>query len=166
MLLEILVVAFMSIKMQTLVYDFFIALSLFLLIMFLVIILLLEKIEVYEEYWKIKNMEKIMIDASEVWFSEGNPAYWSLDDIKQLGLANEGVVNSTKVELLCNLSYSKFYTLVKAFESNVKYQVYSIDGSLIFEYPKVEVKGRNVIFLDRYAVWNKSIVRVRTIVWN
>ncbi|MEM5874962.1 MAG: hypothetical protein QXW01_02080 [Candidatus Aenigmatarchaeota archaeon] len=156
----------MLIKMQTLTYDFFIALSLFLITIFIIISLFRVKIERYDEYLKIKSMERIMIDASEIWFIEGNPTYWNINDVRQLGLANDGEINLTKLEMLNNLSYSKFYTLIKSSAYNIKFQLYDISGRLIFEYPNIDVNGRNVIFFDRYAIFNKSIVKVRTIVWD
>ncbi|MEM5815279.1 MAG: hypothetical protein QXD89_02215 [Candidatus Aenigmatarchaeota archaeon] len=155
----------MSIKSQTFTYDFFIALSVFLIVVFFIISFFEIRIEKYSEYWKFKSMEEFLIDASNVWFTEGDPIYWSLENINQLGLSNSGEINSTKVDLINNISYSKFLYLIKAYNLNVKYEVYEND-KLVFDYPKLEVKGKNVVFLERYAIWNKSIVKVRTIVWD
>lgn len=155
----------MSIKYQAFTYDFFLAVAIFIFSLLVLISLWKNRIERFEEYDRIRRMHNLLIDASEIWFIEGYPTHWDLENLSELGLANNGKINFTKMLLLNNISYYKFLDLVKSYNFYVKYEVYDTKGKIIFEYPKIKSEGKNILFLDRYAILNDSVVKVRTIVW-
>jgi len=161
-----LTVKFMSIKAQTLTYDFFIATSLLLLLLIVTFFLFYYKIENIEEEEKKSEMVNVLISASEIWFKEGYPKYWNVDNVIEIGLSNNNQINTTKVRLMEEMGYQKLASLLGLGTFNVNYFVYSQNGSLIYSFPNFSFdNAKNVLVLERITIWNNSIVRVRTLVW-
>jgi len=156
----------MSIKAQTLTYDFFFATSILLLTLTITFFYIYHKIQDIEEE-KIKGeMVEILISASDVWFKEGYPKYWDVSNVVEIGLSNNNQINSTKVKLMEELGYQKVALLLGIGLFNFQYSVYSQNGTLIYSFPNLTFeKAKNVLVLDRTAIWNESIVKVRTIIW-
>jgi hypothetical protein len=159
-------VKFMLIKAQTLTYDFFIATSLLLLLLIATFFLFYYKIENIEEEKKKGEMANVLISASDIWFKEGYPKYWNVDNVIEIGLSNNNQINTTKVRLIEEMGYQKFALLLGLGTFNVNYFVYSQNGSLIYSFPNSYFyNAKNVLVLERITIWNDSIVRVRTLVW-
>jgi len=160
-----LMVKFMSIKAQTLTYDFFIATSLLFLALTIAFLLFYYKIESIEEEKRKSEMVNVLISASDLWFKEGYPKYWSVDNVLEIGLANNNQINTTKVRLMEELGYKKLAVLLGLGTFDVNYFVYSQNGSLIYYFPNAYIENvKNVLILERIAIWNESIVRVRTLI--
>jgi len=156
----------MSTKAQTLTYDFFIATSLLFLTLTMALFLFYYRIENVEEEKRKSEMMNVLISASEIWFKEGYPKYWSADNVLEIGLANDNQINTTKVRLMEEIGYKKLASLLSLGSFNVNYFVYSQNGSLIYYFPNVSIENaKNVLVLERVAIWNDSIVRVRTLLW-
>jgi len=161
-----LTVKFMSIKAQTLTYDFFIATSLLLLLLISTFFLFYYKIENIEEEKEKSEMVNVLISASDIWFKEGYPKYWNVDNVIEIGLSNNNQINTTKVRLMEEMGYQKLASLLSLGTFNVNYFVYSQNGSLIYSFPNSSFDNvKNLLVLERIAIWNDSIVRVRTLVW-
>jgi len=128
-------VKFMSIKAQTLTYDFFIATSLLFLALTIILLLFYYKIENIEEEKRKNEMINALISASEIWFKEGYPKYWSVENVLEIGLANNNQINTTKVRLMEELGYRKLATLLGLGTFDVNYFVYSQNDSLIYYFP-------------------------------
>ena len=159
-------VRFMSIKAQTLTYDFFIATSILLVALTITFFLAYHNIQSIEEEKRKGEMVEVLISASDVWFKEGYPKYWSINDVVELGLSNDNQINSTKVRLMEEMEYQRIASLLSLGSFSVGYIVYSQNGSLIYSFPNFSLeKAKNVLVLDRTAIWNDSIVKVRTIIW-
>jgi len=154
----------MSIKAQTLTYDFFIASSLLFLVLTIAFLLFYYKIENIEEEKRKSEMVNVLISASDIWFKEGYPKYWSVEDVLEIGLANDNRINTTKVRLIEEIGYKKLSALLGLGKFDVNYFVYSQNGSLIYYFPNYDIRNaKNVLILERIAIWNDSIVRVRTL---
>jgi len=159
-------VKFMSIKAQTLTYDFFIATSLLLLLLIATFFLFYYKIENIEEEKEKSEMVNVLISASDIWFKEGYPKYWNVDNVIEIGLANNNQINTTKVRLMEEMGYQKLASLLSLGTFNVNYFVYLQNGSLIYSFPSLSYENaKNVLVLERIAIWNDSVVKVRTLVW-
>ena len=160
-----LMVKSMSIKAQTLTYDFFIASSLLFLVLTIAFLLFYYKIENIEEEKRKSEMVNVLISASDIWFKEGYPKYWSVEDVLEIGLANDNRINTTKVRLIEEIGYKKLSALLGLGKFDVNYFVYSQNGSLIYYFPNYDIRNaKNVLILERIAIWNESIVRVRTLI--
>jgi hypothetical protein len=156
----------MLIKAQTLTYDFFIATSLLLLLLITTLFLFYYKIENIEEEKEKSEMVNVLIYASDIWFKEGYPKYWNVDNVIEIGLSNNNQINTTKVRLMEEMGYQKLASLLSLGTFNVNYFVYLQNGSLIYSFPSLSYeKAKNVVVLERIAIWNDSIVKVRTLVW-
>jgi hypothetical protein len=156
----------MSIKAQTLTYDFFIATSLLLLLLIATFFLFYYKIENIEEKKRKSEMVNVLISASDIWFKEGYPKYWNVDNFIEIGLANNNQINTTKVRLMEEIGYQKLASLLSLGNFNVNYFVYLQNGSLIYSFPNFSFENaKNVLVLERITIWNDSIVKVRTLVW-
>jgi hypothetical protein len=156
----------MSIKAQTLTYDFFIATSLLLLLLVITFFLFYYKIENIEEEKRKGEMANVLISASDIWLKEGYPKYWNVDNVIEIGLANDNQINTTKVRLMEEMGYQKLASLLSLGTFNVNYFVYYLNGSLIYSFPSLSYENaKNVLVLERIAIWNDSIVKVRTLVW-
>jgi hypothetical protein len=159
-------VEFMSIKAQTLTYDFFIATSLLLLLLIATFFLFYYKIENIEEEKRKSEMVNVLISASDIWFKEGYPEYWNVDNVIEIGLANNNRINTTKVRLMEEMGYQKLASLLSLGTFNVNYFVYLQNGSLIYSFPNSSFENaKDALVLERIAIWNDSIVKVRTLVW-
>jgi hypothetical protein len=155
-------------KAQALTYDFFIALVIFIAIVSLVMV-----------YWYSsslqiqENMEKnfalrTTISASQAWFKEGYPKYWDLENVMELGLANDGKINRTKMEMLFQLGYSRATILLNLGTYNLRYEIYNKTNDLIFLFPQNSdlTKAKNVYKIERVAILDDQPVKVRTLVWD
>jgi hypothetical protein len=156
----------MLIKAQTLTYDFFIATSLLLLLLIATFFLFYYKIENIEEEREKSEMVNMLISASDIWFKEGHPKYWNVNNVVEIGLANNNQINTTKVRLMEEMGYQKLALLLGLGTLNVNYFVYLQNGSLIYSFPSLSYENtKNILVLERIAIWNYSIVKVRTLVW-
>lgn len=156
----------MSSKAQVLTYDFFIAVSIFLFI--------LSVIGTYWVYWmneilgrrKSNEMINTLLAASEIWFKEGYPRYWTPDNVLEVGMSNGNVINSTKMRYLEKMGYQKFLSLTNL-NFDVFYRVLNESDGIIFEFPEdgIPPNYKNLLKIERLGVLNSSIVKVQTIVW-
>jgi len=154
-------------KAQSLTYDFFLALSIFLLVLNIALarwyFSALEIQEAMEKNFALKAS----VSASQVWFKEGYPKYWDLSNVNELGLANDGKINWTKVEMLSDLGYSKVVSLLGLGTYNLCYELYNKTGGKFFAFPQVCSlnSAKDVNKVERVAILDEQPVKVRTLVW-
>jgi hypothetical protein len=154
-------------KAQSLTYDFFIALAIFFIILTIAMSYWYYLTVQMEDNAKRNLASKTLLSASEVWFKEGYPKYWNTSNVVELGLANDGKINSTKMEMLSQLSYSKVASLLSLGTFNLKYEVYN-KTNLIFQFPLNSdfSSAKNVYKIERIAILDEKPVKVRTIIWD
>ena len=153
-------------KAQAMTYDFFIAMTIFLLILAIAI-----------GYWNYSSIEmdeviktnraiNTMYTASQIWFKEGYPEYWNTENVLELGMSNDNVINQTKMQMLETMGYSKVLSMIGTGVYDFKYVVYNSSNSTIFEFPAGSVvSGNNVFTVERIGILDEKPVRIRTIIW-
>jgi hypothetical protein len=111
---------------------------------------------------------KVALKASQAWFKEGYPEYWDLENVMELGLANDGKINRTKMEMLSQLGYSKVTFLLGLGSYNLRYEIYNKTNDLIFLFPQDSDlnKTKNVYKIERIAILDEQPVKVRTLIWD
>ncbi len=154
-------------KAQALSYDFFIALAVFFVILIL-----------FTNYWyysmvQIQEIEEknravnALFLASEVWFKEGYPKYWRVEDVSELGVSNENRINKTKMEMLPQLGYQKLIYLLNLGTFNLQYSVYDTGNNIIFQFPADSGSStQNVLLIERIGVLEDRPVKIRTMIWD
>jgi uncharacterized protein (DUF2225 family) len=155
-------------KAQALTYDFFIALAIFIAIVSLVMAhWYFSSIQMQETMEKNFAL-KATISASQAWFKEGFPKYWDSENVIELGLANDGKINRTKMEMLYQLGYSRVTLLLNFGNYNLRYEIYNKTNGLIFSFPNSSdlTKAKNVYKIERVAILDEQPVKVRTLVWD
>jgi len=156
-------------KAQVFTYDFFIALSIFLLIMILIMNNWYYSAIQMEETREKNLAYNTLLYTSQVWFKEGYPKYWDASNVIELGLSNDGKINRTKVEILNNsIGYQKAALLLKLGTFNLCYEVYNKTGALIFRFPQDAnySSAKNIYKIERVAIWDEEPVKVRTLLWD
>jgi hypothetical protein len=111
---------------------------------------------------------KTTISASQAWFKEGYPKYWGWDNVMELGFANDGKINRTKMEMLNESMYSKVTLLLNLGNYNLRYEIYNKTNDLIFSFPRSSdlSKAKNVYKIERVAILDEQPVKVRTLIWD
>jgi len=156
----------MLIKGQTLTYDFFVASSVFFLATTILLFSIYYKFETIREAQEKGELTELLISASDVWFKEGYPKYWSIENVVEIGISNENQINTTKIRFMEEMGYEKFASILNLGNFDVNYLIYSQNGTLIYYFPSRSVENsKNILVFERTAIWNDSIVRVRTILW-
>jgi hypothetical protein len=155
-------------KAQALTYDFFIALVIFIAIVSLVMVYWYSSSLQMQENIEKNFALRTTISASQAWFKEGYPKYWDLENVMELGLANDGKINRTKMEMLFQLGYSRATILLNLGTYNLRYEIYNKTNDLIFLFPQNSdlTKAKNVYKIERVAILDDQPVKVRTLVWD
>jgi hypothetical protein len=155
-------------KAQALTYDFFIALTIFIATVSLVMTQWYFSSVKIQETMEKNLALKTTLSASQAWFKEGYPKYWGLENVVELGLANDGKINRTKMEMLSQLGYSKVTILLNLGIYNLRYEIYNKTNDLIFLFPQNSdlTKAKNVYKIERIAILDEQPVKVRTLVWD
>jgi hypothetical protein len=111
-------------KAQTLSYDFFISASIFMAILTVILFYFsYSTSQISDTIVKNEISNKLFL-ASQIWFNEGYPKYWDESNVIQLGLANDGYLNNTKINKLNSIGYQKVLELIGASGYNVYYRVF------------------------------------------
>jgi hypothetical protein len=155
-------------KAQALTYDFFIALAIFIALVSLVMAhWYFTSVQIQETMEKNFAL-RTTLSASQAWFKEGYPKYWNLENVMELGLANDGKINRTKMEMLSQLGYAKVTLLLNLGTYNLRYEIYNKTNDLIFLFPQNLdlTKAKNVYKIERVAILDEQPVKVRTLVWD
>ncbi|MEM5853551.1 MAG: hypothetical protein QXG39_03000 [Candidatus Aenigmatarchaeota archaeon] len=152
-------------KGQTFTYDFFIASSIFLIVLILVMSNWYFSIIQTQETIQRNHALNTLFSASEVWFKDGYPRFWDVENVVELGLSNDGTINKTKMELLNSLGYSEVLSLLNS-DFNLCYEIWK-NGSLVFRFPQhVDLdSAKNVYKLERIGILDEQPVKVVTLVW-
>ena len=120
-----------------------------------------------EEKRKIDEIGKFLFLASDIWFKEGYPKYWNLSNVKELGLANNGEVNFTKLYLLQQMGYSRFSSLMNLGNYRVYYRVYNETNATLFEFPENgrPLNPKILVKIKRFLVFNSTPAILDVILW-
>jgi hypothetical protein len=155
-------------KAQTLTYDFFIAMSIFLFILSVVMSYWYYSTVQMQEISEKNRAANNLFLASDVWFREGYPKHWNTSSIMEIGMSNEKTINKTKMNMLPQLGYSKIISLLNFAPYNLQYTVYNSSNNIIFQFPLVIglSSARNIYKIDRFGVLDEQPVKIRTIIWD
>lgn len=155
----------MSIKGQAFSADFLIACSLFIVAMGLIFIYWSYASQQIEETRTSSDMIDKMNLASQVWFKEGAPIYWSPENVIEIGLQNNHQFNLTKMNSLNSLGYNKFKTFLGAENYNIYYTVYDENNRTLFEFGIYPSQTENLMKTTRIGILNRTIVMVDVLLW-
>jgi len=109
-------------------------------------------------------IEKLYL-ASQVWFKEGTPIYWSAENVVELGLQNNNEFNQTKLLLLKNnIGYQKTLSLL-GLNYYLYYRVYNETNATLFNFGSYPSDSKNVMVTKRIGILNGSIAIVEVILW-
>ena len=118
-----------------------------------------------EEYRKRREMFDEAVRASELFFREGYPSCWSIENVKEIGLENQGYLNWTKLTLLKDMGYSKFQSLTN-FKYFVNVSIKDMQNETIFEFgPNVSFEPKEIVKIVRFSILNQTMVRIEVKVW-
>jgi hypothetical protein len=152
-------------KAQTLSYDFFISASIFMAILTVILFYFsYSTSQISDTIVKNEISNKLFL-ASQIWFNEGYPKYWDESNVIQLGLANDGYLNNTKINKLNSIGYQKVLELIGASGYNVYYRVFDSANSTKFEFGLYPYNSKNTVKIYRTSILNGSLVTIETMVW-
>ena len=154
---------FISNKSQVLVYDFFVALSIFLVAIMLLLFNWNLSLEEISERKRIEYLSSDLNKIAAIFDKEGFPLYWNSENVKEIGLLNGFEINWTKLISLKDLGYSKVASLL-ALSSNYYLRLYN-SSNKIFEFGKLPSNTSTSFRLDRIGILNKTLVRIEIVVW-
>jgi hypothetical protein len=157
-------VIYTSTKGQAITYDFFMAMAIFFIILVIVFSYWAYSLKEIEETRAKEEAFDSLLKASQVWFKEGYPVYWSNETVVEIGLANDRKINRTKVELLNDLGYQKFLSLMNLGMFNVFYNVTN-ETSVVLEFGNPPISANNIYRIERVGVLDNQAVKVETIIW-
>jgi hypothetical protein len=155
----------MSNKGQIFSADFFIACSIFIVAVGIVLIYWRYVSSEIEETRTLNDMNGKLQLASQIWFREGFPEYWSPENVIELGLENNHIFNQTKMDSLNLLGYEKFLSLGGSGNYYVYYRVTDEKNSTLFEFGPYPSNAGNIMKMDRIGILNQTIAIVEVLVW-
>ncbi|MEM5773350.1 MAG: hypothetical protein QXL86_03985 [Candidatus Aenigmatarchaeota archaeon] len=155
-------------KAQALTYDFFIALSIFLAVVSLIIVHWYSSSIQMQETVEKNFALRAALASSQAWFKEGYPIYWDSENVVELGMANDGKINETKMGMLSELGYSKVVLLLNLGTYNLRYEIYNKTNDLIFLFPQNSdmSRAKNIYKIERIGILGEQPVKVRTLIWD
>lgn len=152
-------------KAQIFSVDFLIACSIFLIaVTILYIYWSYASLQIEETRLTNDMIDKLYL-ASQVWFKEGFPPYWSAEDVVELGLQNDNEFNQTKLLLLNNsIGYQRALALL-GLNYNLYYRVYNESNSTLFDFGLYPSNPKNTMVAKRIGILNGSIAIVEVVLW-
>lgn len=158
-------VRYMSAKAQVFSVDFLIACSIFLVAVTILFIYWSYTSLQIEETRRTNDMIDKLYLASQVWFKEGTPIYWSAENVVELGLQNNNEFNQTKLSVLNNsIGYQKTLSLL-GLNYHLYYRVYSETNATLFNFGFYPSNSENVMVAKRVGILNGSIAIVEVVLW-
>lgn len=155
-----------SSKGQTLSYDFFIASTIFLVIVIIIFGYWTYSMKEIQETQEKEEAFNTLIEASQIWFKEGYPKYWDNETVVEIGLSNDGIINETKLNLLTSMGYQKFLSFMNLGKFNVFYNVTN-ETSIVFQFGNPPSQQANDIYqMKRVGILNGQAVKIKTILWD
>ncbi len=149
-------------KAQAFSFEFFIALTIFLIAFSTLIIFWnYTNVQIYEK----RSLEELIDTAfslSQIFFIDGYPKQWSLEDVKVIGLANENRINQTKLELLSSMEYESVRIKLKV-DSNFYFRIHNQTQEFYF-FGKLP-HDSTVVKVNRLSILNSTPVIVEVVVW-
>ncbi len=158
----------MSAKAQALTYDFFIASTVFLLVMSVLALYWSALLKNVGESNKLNFVSTKLGQASNIWFKEGVPENWNGSNVIEIGLSSNNRINQTKVNYLVSLGAGFLASNLALGMLNPYYRVINISNNqTIFEFPTSldSQEISNIYKTTRIGIWNSSLVKIETILW-
>ena len=157
----------MYIKGQVFSFDFLLASSIFLLSVGVLFVYWIYTTLQIEETGEMNEMIDKAYKASEVWFREGVPQYWSLNDVIDLGLENDHRFNQTKMDMMkAEIGYEKTKNMIGLSGYEYNFSVYNSTSHLIWSVGQViPSDSQNIVNVKRFGILNGSIVTLQVVVW-
>jgi hypothetical protein len=156
----------MSHKGQAFSMDFLVASAIF-IIALTIIFTYWGYSEIQIEDTSVQNDMSAKLDlASQIWFREGSPVYWSPGNVVELGMENSNQFNWTKMAFLNNnITYGQAANLIGTSEYYLFYRVYNESNSTLFKYGFYPSQPTIVMRAERVGILNDSIAKVEVILW-
>jgi len=147
---------FLSNKGQIISYDFYVSVAIFLITLGFITYYFYLTITDIEEERERKIASDLLFSISNIFFDEGLPNDWNQTNFIRIGLSTNKKINSTKLEILKNVSYSKFLTSFSTGLYYVKIEIYDKNNNLIFYYPDISIEGSFILKIERNVMINES----------
>ena len=115
-----------------------------------------------------KTQNEILRSAflvSDIWWSEGLPNRWNPSNVVSIGLMNDNVINTTKLQFLQSLGYERVKQLLNAQLYEIYFRVSDRENKTLFEFGQPPVQPDFVSKVGRIGILNHSIVLIETMVW-
>ncbi|MEM5790679.1 MAG: hypothetical protein QXP77_01360 [Candidatus Aenigmatarchaeota archaeon] len=150
-------------KAQTFSFEFFIALTIFLIGFSLLIIFWnYTNIQIYEKR-SSEELIDIAFSLSQIFFIDGYPKEWSLNDVKVIGLASENRINQTKLYFLSSMGYENVRAKLKM-DSNFFFKIHNQTQEFYF-FGRLPSEDSIVVKIDRLGILNSTPVIIEVVVW-
>lgn len=150
-------------RAQTFSFEFFIALTIF-LIGFSVLIVFWNyaNIQIHEKK-SSEELISVALSLSQIFFVEGYPKQWSLENVKVIGLASENRINQTKLELLGSAGYETTRNKLKI-DSDFYFRIHNQTQEFYF-FGKLPRQDSTVVKINRLGILNSTPVIIEVVVW-
>ncbi len=158
-------VLYMSTKGQSISYDFFIASTIFLLIVLLIFQLFRYSNIQVSDFQKIRQISKTSDQLSEVWMRGGVPENWEPSNVVDLGLMTNSRLNQTKIDYLDDIGYEEVKRIGGLGFYDFYLRIYDSDNNTTFSFGIYPTDSEFVSKNQRLGILNSTIVFIDTLVW-
>jgi len=155
----------MSIKAQSLSYDFFIACIIFLLVITLIFSLLKDSNIQITEVQKINQITRVSDKLSELWMRKGTPENWDSTDVISIGLISDSRLNQTKLDYLNSIGYQNVKKMSGSGVYEFYLRIYDLENNTMFDFGLYPFDSEFVSKNQRIGILDSSIVFIDTVVW-
>jgi len=155
----------MSIKAQTLSYDFFVACTIFLMFMVIIFSLYSYANSHINDIWKIDEITKLSSQISEVWMREGTPENWNISNVIVMGLTSDYRLNQTKINYLNEMGYQPVKEKIGVGVYDFYLRIYDSANKTMFSFGRYPSEPDYVSRNKRIGIFNSTIVFIDTLVW-
>lgn len=152
-------------KGQTLSYDFLIASSLFIVVLSIVLSYWTYSSKQIDDSVTQNDLANKLFLSTQVWFQDGYPQYWNPSNVAEIGLTNNGYLNTTKVNSLNTVGYGNVLELVGLQGYNLYYRVFGTSNNTEFQFGNYPSNASTISRFDRISVLNGTLVTIETLVW-
>lgn len=150
-----------------------------LLIMSIVLVFSVKQLTTLFQDKEFSSLSSEAVRISNYLLSEGFPKNWTNTTVIRIGLMTNNRINTTKLEQFMNMSYNLTKGYLNAFHyyavefSNSSGPLKAINCSKAPDFIEacnitdslIALKPKNIVRIDRLAVYNKSIIKVVVYEW-
>jgi len=120
---------------------------------------------------KLNDLSQAGDQIAEALLSSGNPQNWDANNVIRIGLADNGKINSTKLDMWYELSESDYQYTLQLFKVTSNYFVnftepFIYKGNLIIGIGKMPTaEASDVAKTSRFTVYNNKPTTMRILTW-